>query len=93
MAVYEGGKQHHGRTSDEQPEKREGEVTEVCLIAFKLLNGLSPANLQNILIYKLPNIENDTRILRSTATLDCYKVGLPKHEDTLKYKLESVTSS
>ena len=57
----------------------------VCLIAFKIINQLSPAYLQTTINLKLPDITSNTRLLRST--LDFYKVELPQHENTLEYTM------
>ena len=53
----------------------------LCLIAFKILNNLSPVYLQNVICFKIPVI--GTRLLRSS--LDFYQVELPRQRDTNEY--------
>ena len=57
----------------------------LCLMAFKILNNLSPDYLKDVICAKLPNIDGSTRLLRST--LDFYKVEIPKHINTYEYTM------
>ena len=59
----------------------------VCLIAFKILNDLSPDYLKNVVCFKTPSIESNTRLLRST--LDFYQVEVPKKQNTYEYTMAS----
>ena len=55
----------------------------VCLMVFKVLNDISPDYLQDAVTIDVPNIGNETRILRST--LDFYKVKFPSSKDSFEY--------
>ena len=55
----------------------------LCLLAFKILNNISPDYLKDIICFKIPNFDSNYRLLRST--LDFYKVELPPQNNTLQY--------
>jgi len=52
-------------------------------MVFKVLNGISPDYLQDAVTIDIPDIGNETRILRST--LDFYKVKFPTSKDSFEY--------